>query len=311
LAAAAWRSVCLDEVLALTDGLNGIPAPTDGEGDLLRRIERELAGTGLPVRTVGSSAWTAVPSLWVGDDGATTVLVVHGDRINEDGAALAKAGSGVLRGKCDNTPSLAVAVAAMRRAALCGRRPAVALLVTTAEESRPAPKADGPSVDEQGRPLHGGRGFIGFLEVRRSTLGSRFVEWLRGRRFLCIDVRPLDKGDTKHPDGRPVELGEGLVVRLREEISDLDADETMVRHLRDLAAAGGVEVVDFRGGGRTEVGRAWHSLLKGAGVRRDVYRAGWLQMPIRDYHTPGERMHEDDVRRLQWMVEGLVAAPVP
>ena len=284
----AWSNCNIDETLELASTLNTIPSPTDEESSLLAAIEIYARALSYPTHRLGRRNWAKEKQLLIGSKEAELTLVVHADRVNENPQPLSPDGKGIIRGKLDNTISLAAALVALKRK---GTHERTSILVTTAEETR--------------KPKHGGRGFIDYLEEMSLQLTGAFTKELSKRLYVAVDVRPLDKNDVMDESGRPIELGDGLVLRLEETKSKVVADEVISDHLRKVTSSGDVTVFDFKGGGRTELGRGWISFLEPRKVDKRAYRIGWLQLPVRDCHKVVEKTHVDDVRRLQWTLEEL------
>ena len=284
----AWRNCDIDETLELASTLNTIPSPTDEESTLLAAIEIYARALDCPTRRVGQRNWASEKQLLIGSEKAAVTLVVHADRVSENPQRLIPDDKGVIRGKLDNTISLAAALVALKR---CSRASNVSILVTTAEETR--------------KPKHGGRGFIDYLEEMSLNLKEDFANELAKHIYVAVDVRPLDKNDVVDDSGHPIELGDGLVLRLEETKSKVSADETISNHIRQVASKGNVVLFDFKGGGRTELGRSWISFLEPRQFKKSAYRIGWLQLPVRDCHKLVERTHVDDLRRLQWTLDEL------
>ena len=284
----AWRNCNIDETLELASTLNTIPSPTDEECILLAAIEIYARALDSQTKRLGRRNWAAEKQLLIGSEQAALTLVVHADRVSENPQRLLPDDKGVIRGKLDNTISLAAALVALKRS---GKTNNVSILVTTAEETR--------------KPKHGGRGFIDYLEEMSLHLKEDFANELAKHVYVAVDVRPLDKNDVLDESGLPIELGDGLVLRLEETKSKVSADEIISNHIRQVASKGNVVLFDFKGGGRTELGRSWISFLEPRKLDKSAYRIAWLQLPVRDCHKVVERTHIDDLRRLQWTLEEL------
>ncbi len=283
-----WRHCDVNETLHLASTLNSIPAATDEEANLLAAVEMYAMALGCPATRRGKQKWAKEKQLFVGDECAALTLVVHADRVNENPQRLKPDKEGIIHGKLDNSISLAASLVALKRAKGNSH---FSLLVTTAEETR--------------KPKHGGRGFIDYLEALAKVQSEDFAAFLAKHRFVAVDVRPLDKNDVLDGEGKPVELGDGLVLRLEETKSNIKANSGIADHLRQVAERGDVVLFDFKGGGRTELGRSWQCFLEPNDVDREDYKVGWLQLPVRDCHKIVERSHIDDLRRLQWTLEEL------
>lgn len=289
----------LDAIVKFIDDLNQIPSPTDGEGNLLEYITGLVNGH-LSIHSITPKSYLTVPPILVGNPDSKYILVAHCDRVQENSAPLNVWSNNIrnVEGKLDNTVSLAVCL----RLVLELKPKNTCLLITTSEESALIPQVVG------GNPLQrtGGRGFISYLEDHLPQIKNKY--------FICVDVRPLDKGDVYILPSNPMNLGEGLVLRLEEhrivsgnDICIVKADNSLVKLIRDCAARNNVTLVDFYGPrGISEIGRGWEALLNPNHVPQVDYHVAWIQPPMRDYHTIHEKMSGNDIVDLCKVIQCLI-----
>jgi hypothetical protein len=303
----------LDSIIEFINSLNEIPSPTDREEDLLEHITELVNAINIPIQTITRKPYLNVPPVLVGNPDSKYILVTHCDRVIKDKKdkkvrPLSEISppvsfnyiNGTLEGKLDNTVSLAVCLYLMLE-----RKPKnTSLLITTAEEL---------SLNIENPPsgnLHkkGGRGFISFLQDN--------IDLLKWKQFICVDVRPVDRGGGVwfQALNRRMNIGDGLVLRLEEHRPligrILNADNELVDQIRTCATEQNVNLIDFTGPeGTTELGRGWEKLLhrKDIDFPRPDYHIAWVQPPIRDYHTSHEKMSGNDVVSLCKVIHCLIS----
>lgn len=302
----------LDSIIEFLDSFNEIPSPTEGEEHLIKHVTVLANNNNIPVQTITRKPYLKVPPILVGNPDSAFILVTHCDRVTKDlkdkkvrplseisPSLIFNNLNGNYEGKLDNTVSLAVCLYLMFEL----KPKNTSLLITTAEEL-PLNVENPPAGN-----LHtkGGRGFISYLMDN--------TQKIKRRNFICIDVRPLDKGDVYIKPNDPMELGDGLVLRLEEHrsVNGIDrcivkADDLLVDKIRDCAANNNVTLIDFHGPkGTTEIGRGWEMFLKPIPFPKRDYHVAWIQPPIMDYHTTNEKMSGNDIVSLCKIIHCLIS----
>ncbi len=286
----------LNAIVNIINSLNLIPSPTDGEGNLIMHITGLANRQNIPVQTITPKPYLRVPPILIGEPDAKYIFVTHCDRVQENSNPLKVWDNNVLNveGKLDNTVSLAVCLQLM----LAIKPTNTSLLITTSEERRLNPQIEG------GDPLQlqGGRGFISFLQDNYHNI--------QDKHFICIDVRPLDRGGVLKTGEikKYINLGDGLVLRTREDRNNVDisADINLVNTIKQCALHNNITLTEFSGDGITELGRGWEKVLKPRGFAPEDYHISWLQPPLTHYHTPHEQMSGKDIVNLCKVIKCLI-----
>lgn len=300
-----------DSIIEFINSLNEIPSPTDGEEKLIEHIIELVTGHNIPITLITPKPYLGVRPILVGNPDSKYILVTHCDRVIKDKKdnkvrPLCEISpplnyndlNSMFEGKLDNTVSLAVCLLLMFEI----KPKNTSLLITTAEEL--------PLIENlPAGNLHtkGGRGFISYLMDN--------TQKIKCKSFICIDVRPLDKGDVFIKPNDQMDLGDGLVLRLEEHRSAngidrciVKADDFLVDKIRDCAANNNVTLVDFHGPkGTTEIGRGWEMFLEPIPFPQADYHVAWIQPPIRDYHTTHEKMSGNDIVSLCKVIHCLIS----
>ncbi len=285
-----------EELKNFIKGLNSIPSLTDKEERLIECISQWCKAHELPTQRCGNRKLAKVAPLYIGDPDAKYVFVTHCDRTVEN-KKLTEPGNEEIQGKLDNTASLALCLILFRR--YLHKALDIALLITTAEE-----RADNQK---------GGRGFIDYLDFAKNNYAQDFESFMDKKRFICIDVRPLDKNGVLKADRSPMNLGDGIVLRLKEARENrviLEADPSLIAIIRQCANATRETLVDFGGEvipkGITELGRGWEKYLEKERLSPCKYHIAWIQPPIRNCETENERMSFRDLSSLWNILEYFV-----
>ena len=288
----------LNSIIKFINSLNLIPSPTDGEGDLIMHITRLANAQNIPVQNITAKPYLRVPPILIGEPDAKYILVTHCDRVQENANPLNVWNNNIrnIEGKLDNTVSLAICLMLI----LEMKPKNTSLLITTSEESKLKPQMRGGNL-LQGQ---GCRGFISFLEDN--------LENIHNENFICVDVRPLDRGgvlrtgETK----KYINLGDGLVLRTREvrDNVDISADTNLLNILKQCAINNNISITEFSGGGITELGRGWEKVLQPNGFIKADFHIAWLQPPLTHYHTAHEQMSGNDIIDLCKVIRWLINA---
>lgn len=296
----------LDSIVDLINSLNLVPSPTDGEERLVDYITGLVRAENMPVQTITPRQYLRVPPVWVGIPNAKYVLVTHCDRVIKDKNNKVKPlnepspplifnnTEGTLDGKLDNTVSLAVCLLLMLEI----QPKNTTLLITTGEEGRLEP----PIYNVGPLQNTGGRGLISYLEDN--------IRHIKEKYFICVDVRPLDKGDVFIAPNNLMKIGDGLVLRLSEIRANvnLNADPTLLNAIRDCSNNTRTNLVEYRGRGITELGRGWEKVLQPDGYPVQNYHVAWVQPPITQYHTKHEQMSGKDIVDLCKVIKCLIGS---
>lgn len=310
------NQICLlDNIINDVNNLNAIASPTDAEEKLIDFIVGRLQGVGISYHRISPRPYLRVPPLLIGNPDAKYVLVTHCDRvikINDKVEPLHETSQPIifndfdstLIGKLDNTVSLSICLKLMYETLPKN----TSLLVTTAEECglRNISEDEKLLLKNDKKHQKGGRGLISYLEDN--------VKDIEKKKFICVDVRPLDNGNVFINPGIPMQLGDGLVLRLEEHRKKngkydliLEADQELVGQIRTCAANINVSLIDFHGPkGTTELGRGWEKLLQPKNISSSDYQVAWIQPPIEHYHTTHEQMSSNDVINLCKMINCLI-----
>jgi hypothetical protein len=269
------------------NSLNSIASPTDGEEHFIEYIANLIQDAGIHFERITPKQYLKVSPLLIGNPNAKYILVAHCDRYidteNPEPLAVCNNFIKTVEGKLDNTVSLSVCVKLMMEL----KPQNTSLLVTTGEEGRRIPQIPG------GDPLQrqGGRGFISYLQDNYALIQDKY--------FICIDVRPLDRGGVlkKGKTKKFINLGDGLVLRTREvrDNVDISTDIHLLNTVKQCALHNNITLTEFSGAGITELGRGWEKVLQPNGYPVQNYHVAWVQPPITQYHTKHEQMSGNDI----------------
>lgn len=286
------------DLVKLINTLNHTPSPTDGEEELITLISGLLEAQGIRHQRIAHQPYLNVPPLLVGNLDAKYILVTHCDRVQENPKPLTICNNSIktVEGKLDNTVSLAVCLHLF----MCLKPKNTSLLITTAEEGRLRP----PIALAEDLQNTGGRGFISYL--------GENVQQIKDKYFICVDVRPLDRGGVLKTGetNKYLNLGDGLVLRTSEVRRNLAlyADTHILNTIKACAIENHVRLTEFAGAGITELGRGWERVLNETpGFPQSDYRVAWLQPPITHYHTMHEQMAGIDILSLCKVIKCLIA----
>ena len=291
----------LNSIINFTNCLNHIPSPTDGEDDLIMHITGLANEQNIPVQTITKKPYLEFPPILIGDPDAKFILVTHCDRKQENPAPLTEFNDAIkkLEGKLDNTISLAICLSLIMKIKPLN----TSLLITTSEEGPLNPQVPNAGYLQK----TGGRGLISFLEHNNQHIKDKF--------FICVDVRPLDNNNVFLEAGVPMQLGDGLVLRvneIRKEVN-ISADPELLYTIRDCAIRNNINLVRYdcnqligQRTGITELGRGWERLLNRLEFPEKDYHIAWLQPPILNYHTTHEQMSGKDIVSLSKVIKCFI-----
>jgi len=287
----------LDSIIEFINSLNKIQAPTDHEEMLINHIIGLLREQYFPFVEITPKLYLNVPPLLVGNPESRYIIVTHCDRKQENSSPLSVYNTSIrtVEGKLDNTVSLAVCLKLL----LEMKPKNTSLLITTSEESKLFPQVEGLTNLQE----TGGRGFISFLED--------YQKYLKDKYFICVDVRPLDRGRVRFKSTkRYMNLGDGLVLRTKEKRGNtvlINANQVLLNTIKACANRNNINLVEYEGSGITELGRGWERMLKPKDCLQDDYKIAWVQPPITHYHTKNEQMSYNDILSLSKIVQCLIA----
>jgi putative aminopeptidase FrvX len=285
----------LEAILEFINKLNQIPSPTDGEEKLIEYITRLCKDESVAVKSIMPKSFLKVAPILIGNPDAKYIFVTHCDRVQENANPLKVWNNNIqnVEGKLDNAVSLAVCL----KLVLALKPQNSALLITTSEEGKLNPQIVGAD------PLQktGGRGFISYLIDN--------LQFVKDKYFICLDVRPLDRGGVLKTGEKKkyINLGDGLVLRTSEERENvsISADTILLNIIKQCALHNDINLTEFAGSGITELGRGFERVLQPIGYPRHDYHIAWVQPPLTHYHTQFEQMSGNDIIDLCKVVKRL------